>query len=490
MARYVIDLDRLEETGKVARVNAEKLGVHLLMALKSFPLPAALPTLAKYVEGFTCSGLYEAKLVNSSICRFVDSSGENSSICRFVDSSNRVDDNCSNNFNQTIQSKNRRIDESINSPIHVHAPAYTDEEMPEVISTCSHIVFNSLAQLEKFGPAAKAAGRSVGLRINPGFSSADCLAYDPYCPDSRFGVLFDELEDYLQTHSSIRRFADSSNAVAENCSNNFNQTIQSKNRKIEESINLIDGLHLHALCEGYADQFADLVERLADRFGALLAARDGTRALSGLKWINLGGGEVINDPAFASPRAIAAVQKLKAVLSSPTLYIEPSEYLVRYAGSLEATVLDVIHREKDIAILDVSASCHATDLLLFNMKPDIISPPLLESTNQSSSSSSSSRVDDHIFSESTNFPKSKVTILAAVSCLAGDVFGEYEFARPLKAGDKVIFGGLGSYSFAQLSWFNGIRHPDIVIRSGGAERVVRHWDYRDFAAEFAAPALT
>ena len=406
MARYVIDLDRLEETGKVARVNAEKLGVHLLMALKSFPLPAALPTLAKYVEGFTCSGLYEAKLVNS------------------------------------VNSKTRKLENSKTSSIHIHAPAYTDEEMPEVISTCSHIVFNSLAQLEKFGPAAKAAGKSVGLRINPGFSSADCLAYDPCCPDSRFGVLFNEFEDYLNS--------------------------QSTNRRIDESINLIDGLHLHALCEGYADQFAELVERLADRFSSLSTKHQAL--CTNLKWINLGGGEVINDPAFASPRAIAAVQKLKAVLSSPALYIEPSEYLVRYAGSLEATVLDIIHREKDIAILDVSASCHATDLILFDMKPDIVYPPL--STRKLENSKT----------------RKLITILSAVSCLAGDVFGEYEFVRPLEAGDKVIFGGLGSYSFAQLSWFNGIRHPDIVIRSGGAERVVRHWDYRDFAAEFGLEA--
>ena len=60
--RYIVDLDQLAATAKVARANADKLGVHLLMALKSFPLPAAFPTLAPYVEGFTCSGLYESKL--------------------------------------------------------------------------------------------------------------------------------------------------------------------------------------------------------------------------------------------------------------------------------------------------------------------------------------------------------------------------------------------------------------------------------------------
>ena len=479
MSRYVIDLEKLEATAKIARANADRLGVHLLMALKSFPLPAALPTLAKYVEGFTCSGLYEAKLVNSSIRRFVDSSNPEipeSSKCRFVESSNP----------QIPESTNRRIDKSKNLSVHVHAPAYMEEEIGEVIGTSTHVVFNSIAQLEKFGPAAKAAGKSVGLRINPGFSSADCLAYDPCCPDSRFGVLFSELEEWLE----------------------------STNRRIDESTNLIDGLHIHALCEGYADQFAELVERFTVQLSALSTKY--SALCTHLKWVNLGGGEVINNPAFASPRAIAAVAKLQSFLdhascfmlhaslgkSSPQakIYLEPSEYLVRYSGSLEAKVLDVLHREKDIAILDVSASCHATDLLLFKMTPDVIYPPLVDSSTCRFVDLSNSRIPESPHSRIDEFPNSRIdestnrridefpnrrTILGAVSCLAGDVFGEYEFAEPLKAGDTVVFGGLGSYSFAQLSWFNGIRHPDIVLKRGVEERVIRHWDYRDFEREFA-----
>ena len=144
---------------------------------------------------------------------------------------------------------------------------------------------------------------------------------------------------------------------------------------------------------------------------------------------------------------------------SPLIYVEPSEYLVRYSGYLEAHVLDVIHREKDIAVLDISASCHATDLVLFDMKPDVVSP--------------------------AQTVGGKTTILGCVSCLAGDVLGEYTFAEPLKVGDTVLFGGLGCYSFAQQSWFNGIRHPDIVVRSKAeGERTVLSWTYDDYLREF------
>ena len=367
--QYRIDLDKLAETAAIARANADRLGVRLLMALKGFPLPAAFPTLAPYVEGVTASGLFEA-----------------------------------------------RLGKLMGKEVHVHAPAYASDEIGELCETCTHIVFNSISQLRKFGPEAKEKGLSVGLRINPGFSSADCLKYDPCCPDSRFGVMADE---------------------------------------IEGDLGLVEGLHVHALCEGYSDDFAGMVEKLV----SLLAMPVFREMLPRLKWINLGGGEVVNDLAFASHRAVAAVKALKS-LGSFDAMIEPSEYMVRYSGTLVAHVLDVIRRkEKDIAVLDVSASCHATDLLLFDMRADVLSPAQSDAGRK--------------------------TILGCVSCLAGDVIGEYRFAKPLEVGDTVVLGGLGCYSFAQQSWFNGIRHPDVVLVSKAeGERTVLSWDYDDYLREF------
>ena len=372
--QYRIDLDRLAETAAVAKSNADRLGVHLLMALKGFPLPPAFPAIAPFVEGVTASGLFEA-----------------------------------------------RLGALMGKEVHVHAPAYSDDEIDDLCEVCSHVVFNSLDQLRRYGARAREKGASVGLRINPGFSSADCLKYDPCCPDSRFGVMFDELDVSLL-----------------------------------KSLPPLDGIHVHALCEGYSDDFAGMVEKLTSLLAdsRLLDATPSRRL-----WVNLGGGEVINDPAFASPRAVAAVRELKK-LGDFRVMIEPSEYMVRYSGSLVAHVLDVIRRKgKDIAVLDVSASCHATDLLLFDMRADVLEPEQSEG--------------------------GRPTILGCVSCLAGDVIGEYRFSRPLEVGDTVVFGGLGCYSFAQQSWFNGIRHPDVVLvsRSEG-EKTVLSWDYADYLREF------
>lgn len=371
--RYRIDLDALARTASVAKANADALGVRLLMALKGFPLPAAFPTLAPYVEGFTASGLFEARLGRFS-----------------------------------------------GKQVHVHSPAYTEDEFDDVCDTCSHIVFNSLAQLRRFARRAKEKGVSTGLRVNPGFSSADCLKYDPCCPDSRFGVMFAELDG---------------------------------------GFDLIDGLHVHALCEGYPDDFAGMVEKLVSLLAAL-PARFPSFSFSRIRWINLGGGQVIDDPGFATPRAVAAVKALKE-LGDFEVMIEPSEYMVRYSGTLVAHVLDVIRRkDKDIAVLDVSASCHAADLLLFDMRADVVSPAQAED--------------------------GRPTILGCVSCLAGDVIGEYRFAKPLETGDTVVLGGLGCYSFAQQSWFNGIRRPDVVLVSKAeGERTVLSWDYGDYLREFS-----
>ena len=104
------------------------------------------------------------------------------------------------------------------------------------------------------------------------------------------------------------------------------------------------------------------------------------------------------------------------------------------------TVLDIVHNGKDIAILDTSLSCHALDVLKNYYQLPVVYPEKGHA--------------DH---------KAYSYLLAGNSCLSGDVFGEYNFSAPLKIGDKIIFGDMGSYSFAQVNYFNGINFPDILF---------------------------
>ena len=57
--------------------------------------------------------------------------------------------------------------------INVFCAAYRAEDMEELLKYADHIVFNSASQLAAFGPMTKAAGKNVGLRINPEHSTQE-----------------------------------------------------------------------------------------------------------------------------------------------------------------------------------------------------------------------------------------------------------------------------------------------------------------------------
>ena len=367
---YCIDLDVLNLTLARAADQSKAVGITLAMALKGFPLPAAFPTIAPYVAAVTASGLYEAKLA-----------------------------------------------QGLGRPVHVHAPAYRADEMAELCSLCSHVVFNTSAQLRRFGPQARSCGVSVGLRVNPGFAVSESPKYDPCRVDSRYGVLPSELTD--------------------------------------EDLALVDGLHLHALCGADADGFAALVERVTAVFGDRLGR---------LSWLNLGGGMAIGQPGFATPRAIAAVTALKKKGAFEVL-IEPCESLTTTCGTLTATVLDVIRRETDVAILDVSGACHMPDVINMPYVPTLVEPA----------------------TAADGWP----TVLGGNTCLSADVIGTYRLAKRLNPGDRVTFAEMGAYTFCQANWFNGVRRPALVVTSRkDGPRTVRTWDEKDFVRSVSSVSGT
>ena len=80
---------------------------------------------------------------------------------------------------------------------HVFAPAFTDEDMDELVNICDHVVFNSVSQLKKHKARCIEAGVSFGLRVNPEFSTqGDHAIYDPCAPGSRLGVTLKNLMCY------------------------------------------------------------------------------------------------------------------------------------------------------------------------------------------------------------------------------------------------------------------------------------------------------
>lgn len=208
----------------------------------------------------------------------------------------------------------------------------------------------------------------------------------------------------------------------------------------------IEGFHLHVMCDHGADTFAKVIQIVIDNFGDCLPR---------LSWINLGGGQRLADSDYQ----IELLQKPLSNLISKMgmdVYIEPCEAVITGSGYLVSTVLDIVENRKQTAILDTSALCHMPDVLEMPYRPDIV-VPLTRNDGQYS------------------------YILAGISCLAGDIIGEYRFDKPLQVGNKVIFSEMGAYTFAKESYFNGINHPSIALYDEkNGIRVVKEFSYKDY----------
>ena len=138
---------------------------------------------------------------------------------------------------------------------HVFSPAYREDEFEELLQVSDHIVFNSVRQLQKFGKKAKEAGRSIGLRINPECSTQEGHAiYDPCAPLSRLGVTLENFEAALKE--------DGTHGAEE---------------EPETVFSLLDGLHLHNLCEQNSAEAIILRERIM-----ILRRWKGSSAISGI----------------------------------------------------------------------------------------------------------------------------------------------------------------------------------------------------------------
>ena len=208
----------------------------------------------------------------------------------------------------------------------------------------------------------------------------------------------------------------------------------------------LDGLHFHTLCEQDAAPLVETVAVFEKTFG---------QWFSGLRWLNFGGGHHITRPGYdmaALEDCIRRIQEKYGLL----VYLEPGEAIALNAGTLHTTVLDIVRNHMEIAILDASAACHMPDVLEMPYRP-----PLFESGAPGE--------------------RAYTYRLAGMTCLAGDVIGDYSFDRPLRVGDRLVFGDMAIYTMVKNNTFNGMALPAIVIaRRDGQLQTIRSFAYEDF----------
>jgi carboxynorspermidine decarboxylase len=213
----------------------------------------------------------------------------------------------------------------------------------------------------------------------------------------------------------------------------------------------LSGLHFHVMCEQGADVLERVLAQVEDRFGDLLPQ---------LQWINFGGGHWITKPDYDVDGLIQLIRDFRARHPHLTVYLEPGEAVAVDSGVLVATVLDVIRNGLPVAILDVSATAHMPDVLEMPYRPLVAlagQPP-----------AGDPGATPHTYR------------LGGPTCLAGDVVGDWSFARPLVPGDRLVFHDMAHYTMVKTSMFNGVRHPSLALWDGRELRVVRRFGYQDY----------
>ncbi|MNJ64575.1 Carboxynorspermidine/carboxyspermidine decarboxylase [compost metagenome] len=143
------------------------------------------------------------------------------------------------------------------------------------------------------------------------------------------------------------------------------------------------------------------------------------------------------------------------------VYLEPGEAVALNTGFLVASVLDIIDNDMNIGILDTSAACHMPDVLEMPYRPEIIGAGL---PNE----------------------KAYTYRFGGLTCLAGDVIGDYSFDEPLKPGDRLVFTDMAIYSMVKTNTFNGVNLPSIAsYNEQEGIKIIRQFGYEDFSSRLS-----
>jgi carboxynorspermidine decarboxylase len=132
-----------------------------------------------------------------------------------------------------------------------------------------------------------------------------------------------------------------------------------------------------------------------------------------------------------------------------------------------------------LAILDVSATAHMPDVIEMPYRPDVF---LIEkSAEPSSSQLPCVTLPSESYQLASDEISSHTYRLGGPTCLAGDVIGDYNFPRPLAAGDILVFDDMAHYTMVKTTTFNGVKHPAIaLLHPDGNIETIRTFTYKDF----------
>ena len=369
---YIIEEARLRKNLRLIANVAKEADAEIILAFKAFALWKTFPIFREYINSTTASSLSEARLAK----------------------------------------------EEFGAKAHTYSPAYTDEEIDDIVACSSHLTFNSLSQYERFHK--KVVGKaSIGLRVNPEYSEVGTMLYNPCAPGTRFGVTADRLPESLPED--------------------------------------IEGFHCHCHCESGADVLERTLVHIEEKF---------SKWFPQLKWLNLGGGHLMTRKDYDTLHLINIIKGLHERYPWLKIILEPGSAFAWQTGPLVSHVVDIVE-DKGIrtAILDVSFTCHMPDCLEMPYMPEVRGAEIVEETSNIQPLIS----DQYVYR------------LGGNSCLSGDFMSSWRFDHELQVGEEVIFEDMIHYTTVKTCMFNGISHPAIaMLQEDGKMEILRQFGYEDY----------
>lgn len=285
---YILEESLLRRNLEKIRNVAQEADVEIILAFKSYALWKTFPLFRSYIRATTASSLFEARLAF----------------------------------------------EEFGSEAHTYSPAYTSEDILPITRMSSHLTFNSLSQMERFGDMVKAEKPSVsiGLRVNPGYSEIETDLYNPCADGTRFGVSPGKLPHRLPS--------------------------------------FLDGFHVHNHCESGAEAFVRSLAVIEDQFSCWF---------SQIKWINFGGGHLMTRKDYDVQLLVSTLRAFHLRYPWLKIYLEPGSAFAWQTGPLVSQVVDIVEDHGiRTAILNVSFTCHMPDCLEMPYMPAVRGARIVE----------------------------------------------------------------------------------------------------------------
>ena len=307
--------------------------------------------------------------------------------------------------------------------------------------TTSSSLFEARLGFEKFGKETHA--------YCVGFSQEDILAVTQYADKIIFNSIsqLERFRELVQPRKIGLRvnpqISYSHFDLADPARKNSRLGVTDK-RTLAQYLPFLSGLMFHYNCEN--DEFAAFsaqLDTIADTYGDLIKQ---------LEWISLGGGHYFTKEGYPVEKFSKKLAEFANTFGIQ-VYLEPGESAITGCAELVTRVVDIVRNEMDIAIVDASVEAHMLDLLIYRLSAKI----------------EEGGTGNHQY------------IVAGRSCLAGDVFGTFQFKNKLEIGSEIRFADAAGYTMVKKNWFNGLQMPAIAVRRlNGTVEVIREFGYSDF----------